>query len=181
MATPLILTLQLDARSAGFFEAERRRHFPPERNMVPAHVTLFHALPGEREDAIRQDIAAVASGEPPFAVQATGLRFLGKGVAYRLEAEAFETLRRRLGRLWVEDLTPQDRQTIAPHVTIQNKVEPARARALFAALSAGFEPFTAQAEGLLLWRYDGGPWSPRGSFPFTGKAENSPSPPVPGK
>jgi hypothetical protein len=46
-ADPLILTLGLDRASFERFEALRRAHFPPALNRVPAHVTLFHHLPGE--------------------------------------------------------------------------------------------------------------------------------------
>ena len=43
---PLILTLALDGATFAPLDALRRPHFPPERNLVPAHLTLFHALPG---------------------------------------------------------------------------------------------------------------------------------------
>ena len=49
---PLILTLMLDAGTQAWLEALRRAHFPPGRNLVPAHVTLFHALPGAEGDAV---------------------------------------------------------------------------------------------------------------------------------
>ena len=39
---PLVVTLEADARSQARFDAARERWFPPERNLVPAHVTLFH-------------------------------------------------------------------------------------------------------------------------------------------
>ena len=38
---PLIVTLEADARSQVRFDAARERWSPPERNLVPAHVTLF--------------------------------------------------------------------------------------------------------------------------------------------
>jgi 2'-5' RNA ligase len=53
---------------------------------------------------------------------------------------------------------PQDSQRFQPHVTIQNKVAPDEARALHRRLSAEFQPFTIRGEGLILWRYLGGPW-----------------------
>ena len=42
---PLVLTLLLDADTQAWLDSLRRAHFPPERNLVPAHVTLFHACP----------------------------------------------------------------------------------------------------------------------------------------
>lgn len=68
------------------------------------------------------------------------------------------TLRQQLAREWRDWLTPQDSAKIAPHVTVQNKVPPDLARRTLEELRASFVPFTGRAEGLLLWRYLGGPW-----------------------
>ena len=72
---PLILTLALDADSAAFFEGERRRHFPPERNIIPAHLTLFHHLPGDEEQRITAFLAELCAETAPFALSVSGLRF----------------------------------------------------------------------------------------------------------
>lgn len=58
---PLILTLVLDAQLFKALNALRVRHFPPERNVVPAHVTLFHALPSEHEAMIADDLDALCA------------------------------------------------------------------------------------------------------------------------
>ena len=42
---PLIVTAELPADVMAWADGLRRAHFPPERNQVRAHVTLFHALP----------------------------------------------------------------------------------------------------------------------------------------
>jgi hypothetical protein len=94
------------------------------------------------------------------------VRFLGRGVAYTLASTGLTELRRDLAVAWEPWLTPQDRQRHAPHVTVQNKVDPAVARALHARLSAAFEPGTVAARGLGLWRYLGGPWEPVARYPF---------------
>ena len=130
-----------------------------------AHVTLFHALPGERVDDVRRALA-LAAGRPPFDVAVTGVRFLGRGVALDLAAPELTGLRDDVAAEFAADLTAQDRQWRHPHVTVQNKVEPAVARALHADLSAGFTPWTATARGLGLWHYRGGPWDPDAEFPF---------------
>jgi hypothetical protein len=91
---------------------------------------------------------------------------LGRGVAFRLEAPEVAGLRARLAREWDGWLVPQDRQPWRPHVTVQNKVTPEVARETLQRLSAGFAPWEARAEGLLLWRYRGGPWEAAGEFPF---------------
>ena len=133
---------------------------------LAAHVTLFHALPGDHHDAVRADLAAAAD-HGSFDVAVTGLRFLGRGVAYVLESRELAAVRDRLAAAWQPWLTPQDRQRHAPHVTVQNKVAPAVARALHERLGADFVPWTARARGLGLWRYLGGPWEPVAEHPFS--------------
>ncbi len=155
---PLILTLGLDAAAQARFDRLRELHFPPERNLVPAHVTLFHALPSAELDPIIQALRARCSSTPAFVVEATGVRSLGDGVAYVLHAPPLQRLRADLATLWAEWLTPQDRQGFRPHLTVQNKAEPAAARALLQAIQTGFIPFDFRAEGLALWRYLDGPW-----------------------
>jgi len=163
---PLILTLKMDGASQERFDRLREAHFPPERNHLRAHLTLFHKLPGEQMRNIVVDLEEACQERNPLVLRATGLRFLGKGVAYDLASPEVEALRRELAGRWAPWLGPQDRQRIKPHVTVQNKVSPEVARALYEELRAGFSPFEVGGEGLLLWRYLGGPWEPVGEFPF---------------
>ena len=162
---PLIVSLLVDEESQRRFDDLRTAHFPAARRVVGAHVTLFHALPGERVDDVRRELA-VAADRPPFEVAVTGVRFLGRGVALDLAAPPLTGLRRQVAEAFDADLTPQDRQWKHPHVTVQNKVDPAVARELHAQLSAGFTPWTATARGLGLWHYRGGPWELDSEFPF---------------
>ncbi|SDF30844.1 2'-5' RNA ligase superfamily protein [Blastococcus fimeti] len=162
---PLVVTLLLDDAAQDRFDRLRAQHFPPERNHLAAHVTLFHALPGAHLDAVRADLAAAAD-RPAFDVAVTGVRFLGRGVAYVLSSPEVAEVRDGLAAAWQPWLTPQDRQKHAPHVTVQNKVAPEVARALHERLSAEFVPETVRARGLGLWRYLGGPWEPVGEHPF---------------
>ncbi len=159
------MTLLLEEAAQQRFDRLREQHFPRERNHLAAHVTLFHALPGEHLDAVRADLATAAD-RPGFDVAVTGVRFLGRGVAYSLESPEGVALRAGLVQTWQPWLTPQDRQKHSPHVTVQNKVQPAVARALHERLLAEFAPWTARARGLGLWRYLGGPWEPVGEHPF---------------
>ncbi|MGY1624222.1 2'-5' RNA ligase family protein [Geodermatophilus sp. SYSU D00965] len=165
MADPLVVTLLLGSEAQERFDRLRAAHFPPERNHLAAHVTLFHALPGDQVDAVAADLAA-AVARPPFAVAVTGLRLLGRGVAYTLESPELAALRDRLAAAWEPWLTRQDRQRFAPHVTVQNKVEPPVARALRDRLAAQFTPERVPARGLRLWRYRDGPWEPVAEYPF---------------
>ncbi len=165
---PLILTLALDRAAEAFFEAARRQWFPRERNLIPAHVTLFHHLPGAAAAQLAADVGALCARQRPMPVAVDGLRFLGRGVAYSLASPAAAAFRAALAERWAADLTPQDRQPWRPHVTVQNKVDPAVARALHARLSEVFSPFAALASGVRLWRYLDGPWALETALPFDG-------------
>ncbi len=165
-AAPLVVTLQLDEASQARFDALRRAHFPPERNHLQAHVTLFHALPGEHEDAVRADLERSAR-RPAYAVDVVRVRSLGRGVAYDLRSPELVAQRADLARGWQPWLTPQDARPHAAHVTVQNKVTPERARALLRELAAGFAPYAVTATGLALGRYLGGPWEPLGADRFS--------------
>jgi hypothetical protein len=169
---PLILTLQMDERSQGRFDRLRELHFPPERNYLRAHLTLFHKLPGEREAEISAELREVCRDREPITLSATGLRFLGRGVAYELSSPGLEALRRDLARRWEPWLGAQDCQGFKPHVSVQNKLSPERARALHEELQATFSPFEAEGIGLSLWRYLGGPWESVVTYPFGAQPEN---------
>jgi 2'-5' RNA ligase len=165
---PFVLTLKLDRRSFDIFDTLRRQHFPPERNFIPAHVSLFHALPGSEEAVIREMLSAICADTPAVPLNFNRVRFLGKGVAIAADSPELARLHSRLAALWQAWLSPQDRQPFCPHVTIQNKVTPEAAQALHEQLATSWQPFTALGVGLLLWRYDNGPWTLRHTFSFTG-------------
>ncbi len=167
-AAPLILTLALDERAFTFFDEQRRRHFPPARNFIPAHLTLFHHLPGEQIASIQDMLALWCSGQRCFPIDVTGLRSLGRGVAYTLQSPELPALRTHFATAWASWLTPQDRQKHQPHVTVQNNVDPKEARALLGELSENFVPFRAEGIGLDLWWYRGGPWEKALAFTFNG-------------
>jgi 2'-5' RNA ligase len=163
---PLIVTLRFDAASFERFDAMRRRHFPAERNHIPAHLTLFHALPGHAEPQVVRALSETAGRTPAIALAVRKLRFLGYGSAYVVESEPLLALRRDLAAGFAPMLGRQDAAGFSPHVTIQNKAPAKEAKALYAELQAAFSPFEAQASGLLLWRYLGGPWEAAGAFGF---------------
>jgi 2'-5' RNA ligase len=165
---PLILTLRLDDASFAFFNELRQQHFPPERNFLAAHVTLFHHLPGSQLAELSAALAEHCRTQPPLPLRVSSLRFMGAGVAYNLENADLQRLHRALQARWQAYLTRQDQQTLRPHVTVQNKVTPAAARALLEQLTATFEPFEATGTGLQLWAYRGGPWQALREFDFAG-------------
>ena len=166
MTAPLILTLMLAPGDQARFEALRRAHFPSEHNVISAHVTLFHHLPGLDREAIEHVLGLAAGLHAPFEVEVRGLRSLGRGVAFELHSAELSKLRAGLASAWHDALTAQDRQGFRPHVTIQNKVTPEAARSLLAQMQAVFSPFGIGATGLSLWRYLGGPWEAVAAYPF---------------
>ena len=154
---PLILTAAFDEHSSAVFRDLRNRHFPPSLNRVPAHLTLFHHLPGSELPGIVDNLVEHAGQLPLIAFATTGVRFLGRGCAFDIAAPALVRLRAALAASWRDWLTPQDRQGFRPHVTVQNKVAPDAARVLAQDL-ANLPPIKGQIVGLDLWHYEGGPW-----------------------
>ncbi|RXZ34629.1 2'-5' RNA ligase family protein [Sphingomonas desiccabilis] len=159
---PIIVSALFGAADHAALDGLRRRHFPPERNQLPAHLTLFHHLPPHLAPELRQRLAAETRGIAAPRARIAGLRNLGRGVALRIESPELEEIRARLADAFAMLLTPQDRAGWRPHVTIQNKVEPAEARALLHALEADFRPRPRPLAiaGLASWWYRGGPWEP---------------------
>jgi 2'-5' RNA ligase len=174
---PLIVTLTLDPQSQAWFDALRRAHFPADRLLVGAHITLFHALPGAHAGEAADHLAALCATTTLFPVTVTGLRHLGRGVAFTLGAPQAKPLRAQLAAAFAPYLTPQDRARWSPHITVQNKVSAERAHATLAYLS-DIVPPAAQATGLALWHYRNGPWEAACSWNFAGSppALTRPSP-----
>lgn len=173
---PLILTLKLDQPAFEALDALRQAHFPPERNFIAAHITLFHALPGDQLAAIAATAREICRATPALLLSLPAPRFLGRGVAIEVAAPELLRLRARLAGAWAAWLSAQDRQGYRPHVTIQNKVAPAQARQLYDDLAARWAPIETRGVGLLLWHYLGGPWQLAEEFLFAGTARGHAEP-----
>ena len=165
MADPLILTLWLDDKSFAWLDNLRQRHFPDRGYRLPAHLTLFHKLPGDRLERIEADLSSLCAQTEPFEMQVAEVLDFSPGAAFRFDSARLKELRATLADHWAEDLSAQDKG-FRPHVTVQNKV-PAE-ESVYDTLAQGFTPFTATAEGLLLWHYRGGPWEAAGRYRFGG-------------
>lgn len=74
-ARTCILTLRMDEASQEMFERLRQRYFPPERNLIGAHLTMFHRLP--EIDAVMGELERAAAGRTAFSMEVEGLRSLG--------------------------------------------------------------------------------------------------------
>ncbi len=164
---PLIVTALMGSADFAWADGMRRAHFPPERNHIPAHITLFHHLPPARRGEIARCLAGHCAGPPP-AAQLARVLFLGRGVAYGVDSPGLLAIRDDVADRFADDLTPQDRATPRLHITVQNKVAPDAARALHTALAAAFAPRPLAIAGLAVWAYLGGPWALLDRFAFRG-------------
>ncbi len=166
-SAPLIVTAELPQALQSRADQLRQAHFPPERNFLKAHVTLFHALPPFCEDEVRDRLAAEAAG-PPVPAHLDGVMSLGRGVALKLSSPAMLDLRDRLADRLHGLLTAQDRQRPRLHVTVQNKVSPHDAKMLMKRLIDEIEALDFSFAGLGLHRYRGGPWETVKRWSFRG-------------
>jgi hypothetical protein len=163
----LIVTADFAPTDFAWLEGLRRAHYPPERNRVPVHLTLFHALPPSSEEEVRRQLALQAAGPAPRAMIA-GLMDLGGGVAFRVVSDELDAIRDQISSHFHGLLSAQDAAGWRPHVTFQNKVPPKVARALLAELERDFRPRPLGIAGLTLHRYRDGPWETLARYPFRG-------------
>ena len=170
MRAPLVVTAMLPAALQGRAEGLRRAHYPAERNQVPAHVTLLRALPPSLESEARSLLARLAAEMPPVPAALGGVMDLGTGTALAIDSPAMLDLRALIAERFHGMLTLQDQGEPRLHVTVQNKVMRAEAKALQAALAATFRPERFTFAGLAMHRWLGGPWEDAGHWAFRGRA-----------
>jgi hypothetical protein len=165
MIAPIIVTALIGEPDFTYLDILRRVHFPPERNHLRAHLTMFHHLPPSCEAELLQLLKDEARGNDPQA-RLSGLINLGGGVAFRVDSPDLEDIRARIAERFAPMLMPQDRNPWRAHVTVQNKVKAPEARALLEQLSADFKPRSVAISGLAAWWYRGGPWEPIAAYLF---------------
>jgi 2'-5' RNA ligase superfamily len=144
----------MDDVSFGWLDELRRRHFPPERNFLSAHLTLFHRLTPTQVDRLRFLKLPGAAVDLRF----DRVVLLGSGVALHVQSAEIERLRDEIRNAVAGEFSRQDDQPWRPHVTVQNKASAESARELKRALENGFTERAGTATGLLIWQYLGGPW-----------------------
>ena len=166
MSGALILSARFDERTQGYFQRMRDAYFPAELNIVPAHLTLFHKLPGEEHETITTKLREVCE-RPPMPATVADVRFFGRGGGFAVRCEELDELRAELRAAWLPWLNEQDRQGHRPHVTYQNKVTKERAKAAYEEVLSGFGAFGCEVVGLDLWWYRRH-WEPAGRFAFDG-------------
>jgi len=166
---PIILTAKMGKGDQRWANALRQAHFPPERNYLDAHITLFHHLPPQHWPEIKRELALMASQYARPLATMSEVMMLGRGVAYRIESPILLAMRDRLAEAFHGLLIPQDQAQPRLHITVQNKVKPAEAKALHAELSAEFAIREIAVTGLSAHYYRGGPWEHIGDYLFRGK------------
>ncbi|NNC71294.1 MAG: 2'-5' RNA ligase family protein [Sphingomonadaceae bacterium] len=163
---PIIVTALFGDEDFAWLDGLRRAHYPPGRNIVPAHLTLFHHLPPSIAPELKQRLIEETRDSTPPSADIYRVRHLGKGVAFDVQSPELAAIRERLAEAFTGLLTPQDSAGWNPHITIQNKVEPAASKTLHAELSADFEPRPLRIAGLASHYYRGGPWDPIAQYKF---------------
>src|SRR4051794_22631388 len=107
MAGALIVTAEMASADFAWLDQLRRAHYPPERNQLPAHLTMFHALPPSAEREVRRSLGQVAAQAPPGA-SIEGLINLGGGVAFRVVSPELDAMRTDLAAAFHGLLSAQD-------------------------------------------------------------------------
>lgn len=166
-AAPVILTATMGAADQRHFDDLRTKHFPPERNVLRSHITLFHQLPPSSLDELDGLLRLLTAGPPPTAM-IREVYSLGKGVAFRIESPELLDIRAEIADRFHGLLTAQDQGTPRLHITVQNKVSAGESKALLAELSADFRPRPLDIFGLAAWHYRGGLWEAAFARKFRG-------------
>ena len=109
------------------------KYFPPHRNSLIAHITLFHAIPPHRLPLLDREITRICSTQPGYEIFVDTPRKMGKGgvmVQVRERpAGTVDRIQKELRALLSEGveedqdrLTEQDLRAMGrPHVTVLNK------------------------------------------------------------
>lgn len=164
---PLLITAELPGEVLAWADGLRRAHYPPEKNRLPAHVTLFHALPPSAEGEVRRLLAELARERAPDG-RVIGVWDMGGGTAFDIASEGMAALHGEMAERFHGLLGWQDDRKLRLHVTVQNKVSRTAAKALQAELRMGFEPRDFRFRGLGLYAWDEGLWRPIADYPFRG-------------
>lgn len=167
---PFIVTAGLPPDIFAWADGLRRTHYPPERNHLHAHVTLFHSFAPSLLGELGTLLPRIAAEFAPVPARITGVMDLGKGTALAIESDGMLAIRAMIADHFHGALTDQDRHSPRLHITIQNKVTLQQARSLQLALEASFEPRAFNFCALELHLYRGGPWEGLGRYAFRGRA-----------
>lgn len=168
MGRPFIVTAALPPDIQGWAEELRRQHYPPERNHLHAHVTMFHSFAPSLLEELKDYLPKLTRNFAAPCGEVSGLLDLGTGTAIALKSPQLLALREAMADHFHGSLTAQDLYEPRPHITIQNKVTKQEARALQAELAPSITPRSFSFPALELHLYRDGPWDLIKRCPFRG-------------
>ncbi|KHK91923.1 hypothetical protein LK12_09285 [Novosphingobium malaysiense] len=163
----MLITAELPPDILAWTDSLRREHYPPERNRLRAHVTLFHALPPSVEEELVQVLSDLARNPAPEA-RIDGIMKLGRGTALAVQSPEMVILHAIIAERMHGLLTDQDSRPLRLHVTIQNKVKREEAQALQAQLGPELRPVSFRFRGFGLYAWEDGLWRPIRLLAFRG-------------
>lgn len=166
---PFIVTGELPVDIFSWANSLRAEHFPPERNHLKAHVTLFHAFAPSLREELPRFLSQLAGEFAAPEAEITGLMDLGGGTALSIRSEALLAVRQLIAEHFWDMLTKQDQGGKRLHITIQNKVDRQTAKALQATLGPTLALRRFAFTGLGLHLYRNPFWEPVGTWKFRGK------------
>jgi hypothetical protein len=168
---PLIITATMGAADFSWANALRQLHYAAERNLLPAHISLFRHLPPSLGAELKVVLAQAAKAAPPPAFIDSPVMF-GEAVVIPIHSPGLMEVRAEMAERFSGLLTPQDRAEPRLHITVQNKVARAVGLATLAELSSTVQPRPLHIAGLACWRYLGGPWELVARYAFRGRGRS---------
>jgi hypothetical protein len=136
----------------------RRLHYPQHRQMVGAHITLFHHLPPSILDELSHMMRQLAAEMAPPQAEVRGIMDLGSGTALFIHSPDLLDMRAMIADHFGSMIAMQDQARPRLHITIQNKVSRKEAISLQRRLAQDFQPHPLDIAGLAAHHYRDGPW-----------------------
>jgi hypothetical protein len=166
---PFIVTAELPPDVLAWADRLRRAHYPPDRNKLEAHVTLFHSFAPSLREELHGVLARIVGEYAPPSAWLDGIMKLGGGTALAIESSGMLNVREQIAEHFHGALTAQDMHPPRLHITIQNKVTLHEARSLQDALREVLQPRKFAFRGLGLHLYRETHWEALGRWSFRGK------------
>jgi hypothetical protein len=170
LPVPFIVTAVLPPDILAWADGLRRQHYPPDRNRLVAHVTLFHSFAPSLRDELRGVLAEMAGEFSAPSASINDTLDLGSGTALAVKSSGMDQIRALIAEHFHGALTAKDLHEPRLHITIQNKVIRRLAIALQQELAISLRARDFAFRGLALHIYRTTHWDTVGEWPFRGKS-----------
>lgn len=107
-SSPFIVTAELPPEIFRWADGLRRTHFPPERNWLQAHVTLFHSFAPSLRGEVLGLLSQIAASHAAPPARIDGLMNLGNGTALAITSPGLLAIRAGIADHFHGALTAQD-------------------------------------------------------------------------